>query len=276
MSIKGSEKVNQEYVKNFLTKPNNDQKMVYKPAKEMITDKTYLDQLIEYCVDNLLEAIYAYNDDYDNEKLYYTMEINGVKRDIYFGLAHIPHLLGLPQPKVLGKAAIMRKLLKQEMTSENWLRIFKHILETNKNEIVDFDSDPENIGQEKLNWDKISEKVFDFLNLGILSEENVYCYREDISLTKYDIDKYLIVKPLISDPEKGVLVIQFAVEKNGDREVWIPQSIRKIENITISEDGYVPKTITIGPRENSKRYRYMPVVIEIEQKQGGKYGQNQF
>ena len=204
--------MNQEYVRNLLTKPNNDPQMVYKPAKEMITDKIYLDKLIEYCIDNLLEAIDAYKDDYDNEKLYYTMEINGVKRDIYFGVAHIPHLLGLPQPKILGNAAIIRKHLKQKMTSENWLKIFKHILEIKKTEIVDFDSDPKNVGQQKLNWDKISEKVFDFLNLGILSEENVFCYREDISLTKYDIDKYLIVKPLISDPEKGALVIQFAVE----------------------------------------------------------------
>lgn len=252
--------MNQSYVES-LTEPNNDPVLVREDAGKLISDKVYSRDIIEYSIDNLLESAQAYYDDCDPNRLYYKVTLKDKTRNFCFDIEYLPHLLGLPNIKILSQAAIMSKLITQKTPPEKWLVVFKKVLEDNKQEIVDFDSNIDNEKEAKLNWDKISEKVFAFLNMGILSNGDTLYYRENISPNKYKITNYLMVRPLVNNKISGQIVIQFIMTEVNGEEVFVPTSIR------FDKQPIKPLKI-VGGRE----YKLEGKITKIEQMQGGNYG----
>jgi len=252
--------MNQTYVENLL-RPNNDHYEIYKEAKELIKDKVFSVDIIKYAIENFLESEQAYYDDYDPNKLYYKVQLQDKTRSLCFDIENLPHLLGLPNYKYLQEAAVMSTLIKNKTNSKNWLSVFSSILSSYKNDIISYDSNIDNIGEKKLNWDKIAEKVFSFLNLGILSDGDTYYFRHNISPKKYKIEKFVMTRQIISKGIEGQLRIQFTSQYIGTEEILVPTSIQFVEN--------VQKQPII--RMNGNEYKYVGKV-SIFQKQGGNYG----
>lgn len=251
--------MNPDYVGN-LDKPNNDPQAVFEDARNLSLGKVYPRDLIEYSITNLLESAQAYYDDCDPNKLYYKVSLKNTTRNFCFDIQYLPHLLGLPNIKILIEAAIMSKLITVKTSPDNWFEVFRKTLEDNKQEIIDFDSDPSNQEEKKLNWDKIAEKVFAFLNMGILSSGDTYYYRENVS-TKNKITNYLMVRPLVNNKIQGHIIIQFIMTEVNGEEVFIPTSIR------FDRQG-MKKIKSVG----GKQYIFEGKITKIEQMQGGQYG----
>ena len=249
--------MNQTYVEN-LKRPNNDQEEIYKDPKELISHKVFSKDILTYAIENFLESAEAYYDDYDPNKLYYKVYLANKTRNLCFDVENLPHLLGIPNHKYLIQASIINKLVREKTTSSNWLEVFKSTLETYKEDIINYDSNPYNINENKLNWDKVAEKVFAFLNLGILSIGDTYCFRHNVSINK--VQDYVMTRDLISKEINGRIKIQFTIEKNGTEEYLVPTSIQYEEN-------YNRGPIVM----NEKKYIF-DSKLTIEQKQGGHYG----
>ena len=252
--------MNQSYVEN-LSRPNNDHSEIYKEAKELVENKVFSVDIIKYAIENFLESEQAYYDDYDPNKLYYKVQLQEKTRSLCFDIENLAHLLGLPNYKYLSEVAVMSELIKNKTNSKNWLRVFSTILSSYKNDIINYDSNENNLEKKKLNWDKIAEKVFSFLNLGILSEGDTYYFRHNISPKKYKIEKYVMIRQIISKGIGGQLRIQFTSQYIGEEEILVPTSIQFINDVQ-------KKSII---KMNGNEYKYGGKV-SIFQKQGGNYG----
>ena len=218
--------MDREYVQN-LSMPNVNKEFVHKKAEELIVDHTFSSDTIEYAIDNFLQAAGAYYDDFDPQKLYYKVKLIGKTRNICFDIENLAHLLGLPNSKYLLQATIINDRLSTRVNSKNWLNVFKELFLNDKEDIVAFDSNPDNSEEQKLNWDKIAEKVFCFLNIGILSEGETLHYRHDISLDK--VKDYVLTRDVISNGINGQIRMQVTIQKLGNEEILVPTSIIFVE-----------------------------------------------
>ena len=265
--------MNKDYVEN-LERPNNDQNRIRYSAKDLVSDKTFSRGLIEYSIKNFLEATQAYYDDFDSNKLYFQVNLFDETISLCFDVEYLAHIFGFGNYKYLKEATIINYLLFNKLNSvrinsSNWLDVFKQLLIDGKEDIIDYDSNPLNEKQKKLNWDKISEKLFCFLNLGILSESGnnptIY-YREDVARgTESGI---VIVKDVISKNIKGQIYMRLDYDevtfKNGRKErMLVPISIEYVEN-----EKNEKKPIVMM---NGKRYRFGGKLV-ILQVMGGSYG----
>jgi hypothetical protein len=117
----------------------------------------------------------------------------------------------------------------------------------------------DNIEEMKLNWDKIAEKVFCFLNIGILSENDTIYYRHNISIK--NVKDYVLVRDVISEGVNGQIRMQLTTSKIGNEEILVPTSIMYIENAQKSR----------GIKVLEKEYQFAGKAT-ITKKEGGNYG----
>ena len=212
--------MNYSYVEN-LPRPDNDFELVIENAKELIQE-VFPKELVEYAIDAFLEAAQTYYDDYDITKYYYILELNQKMFDLCFDIENLAHLFGIPNRKFWQKAAIINSLIQNNsFPSNKWLEVLKKMFEEHKKEIITFESDEKNESEDSLNWDKISEKLFCFLNLGIISEGETFAYRENVS--RKIPAHYVLTRDVISKGVKGK--IRLLLVPNGNDAVLTPKSL---------------------------------------------------
>lgn len=242
--------MNEGYVKE-LNKISTNDNLVRQKASELVTDYTFKRETIEYAITNFLQAVDAYYDDFDPNKIVYITKMDDVDLYLCFDVENLAHILGLPDYKVLYEARIINDIIANQnannrLSSKNWINVFKNIFSNKKDVIIAHDSDENNVNDPKLNWDKIAEKVFCFLNLGIISHGQTIVYREDV---KRGTEKnYVLVRNVITDKTVGKIMMQFVKEKVKGKLVFTPVSIifrennmEKMKNIRMNGKNYIFK-----------------------------------
>lgn len=220
--------MNREYVEN-LERPNNDPEMVKLRADKLIKD-VFPRDLVEYTMNTFLEATEAYYDDYDSKKLYYILELNQKMVALCFDVENLAHIFGIPNGHIWQQAVIINKLIEnRRIPNDKWLSTFKQIFSEFKEEILAYETDKKNEDDDSLNWDKIAEKVFCFLNLGVLSEGDTVAYREKISRNK-DAE-YVLSRDVISKGINGKIMMLIVPERDGS-SIMVPKSIVFEENVS--------------------------------------------
>lgn len=219
--------MNYTYVEN-LEKPDNDFKLVIKDARELIHD-VFPKELVEYAIDAFLEAAQTYYDDYEKSKYKYQIDLNQRKVDICFDLENLAHLFGLPNRIIWTQATIIKSLINNSnFPSEKWLEVLKKLFEEHREEIIKFESDEANENADSLNWDKISEKLFCFLNLGIISEGETLAYRQRVSRKVPAC--YVLTRDVISKGVRGKIRLLLIPSEKSDELVseaeLVPESIQ--------------------------------------------------
>lgn len=268
----------------ILEPPYNEFSYVKEDAKNFVGDryynsKTYDKELIEYAIDNFLIAYAFFKKSYDltSKNIEIDMEVKLNKKDrdslpekydILFRRGDINHLLGLNHASFKGELPpLFDKWLSTKnyyIRPDNLLDILYEFFKTNKKAIIEFDSNPRNEKITKFNWDKISEKAFTFLNLGLL-KDRVPGPRPGLDtgayeLFKKDNDNYALRrKSLLIDNINGrrvpygyiYILLKFVHRPNGDY-YFQPISImnesmdeisRKRNNDYLTRNGYRPHSI---------------------------------
>ncbi len=224
---------------------------------------TYEREFIIEVIKNFFNAQELYYDDYDPNKVYYTVRFDDRKMDIYFDLENMYHLFGLPRINDLSEFEDIvyclknSKNLKHKKTGE-FLEFYSEFFKKYEDDIANYDSNEENENKKKINWDKVAIKLFSFLNLGVFSKGQTIAYR-DKKRTKKELQEYIFIRfPLSENVDSNNTVRMILIEENlNGKTVLVPKSLQ-------FEQYQEPKQV-------SSKYKYIPEKVTINQciTQGG-------
>lgn len=218
-----------DYVEK-LDAPDVDEYYVEMDARDVIVDKSYGVELLDYCFQNFCEAFNFYKTDLDAKKYYFKVTLANKRPVISFDIANMYHLFGLSK-EALEYAVIINERLKARFKScpyeegfgNNFagIRMFNklcRIFVSDGDIIKEHDCDEGNVEIAKLNWDKIAYKLYCCLNIGELTYGDTIFY--------VDRERLLFERKLYSesDDEENVLLIEFVPDKYSG--FYNPKSIR--------------------------------------------------
>ena len=260
-----------------------DEKYIYEEVNKLITDKSYVEKLLDYCFYCFFNAERIYDSDYDSNKLVYNFRLTNETITVKFDVENIYHILGLPNYRVLAQAEIIKRVLLdkyninisdksssdkliRKIKNVNHLKMISNIFKTSSSEIKKFDCDSLNKVEKKLNWDKFSYKLFCFLNIGNLTIGSTSYYEKIIE--KGNKKEKLFKRQLLSTNygDEYSLTIQFVEEieiepRSGFKKVFYsPKSIR-IEKIpkksVFVRETIQDKKLKKNQHSNSEKFKYM-------------------
>lgn len=210
----------------------------------------YEKELIIEAFKNFFGATELYYDEYDPNKVYYTVRFDNFKEDICFDINHVYHLFGLPTVKELSDFCDVSHCLDNNddnnirgeyRKTDDFIKFYTSLFKNYGNLLIQYDSQEKN---KKLNWDKVSLKLFAFLNLGVFSEGKTYAFR-NLSKNKKasTMQEYIFErKPLTKNVGVENTIRMELVENidNGKR-VLVPKSLRfesKLKEHKFYKDDY--------------------------------------
>lgn len=225
--------MDKEYVEK-LQEPAIDMNYVIKEVRELVKDKSYTESLIDYAITNFLKSLDAYKEHYDADRTYYRVSLTNKDRNLVIFHESLAHLLGLPNYRYLQKAVIINDIISRyypRLNSRNALTVFTSVIKNSalKEEIIDFDIDPNNENEEKLNWDKIAYKVFCFLNLGVISEKETFSQQILRNRFTSPNSPDVILTRQAYDGLGNTIRLELFEEDFPDGKILVPRSIRMIK-----------------------------------------------
>ena len=191
--------------------PARVRKNIMSVAQNFICDQVFEPKTIADAIKNFIYACKTYSSVF-SDNLVLTS-----KNDVFkfsFDSANICHLMGFPFANYLNNSPTLSYLKGNTFIKpNNWISVMLDLFNNYKNDIIALESS--NLGQPKLNWDKINYKCSLFSSLynftNITSEDAVF--RQNIG--RKQNPEYLIVKSIpTSNNQNNKILIRFKNERN--------------------------------------------------------------